>query len=89
METATKTPTVDTETSKETEENILNAHDRCDHSECSARAWFRLPFKTGFLDFCLHHYKEVEAAALPSLKGKVIDESGQLYENKLKGSVNS
>jgi hypothetical protein len=37
---------------------ILKATDRCDWSECGARAYVRVIFSKGSLDACAHHWNE-------------------------------
>lgn len=41
-----------------TEDAALTALDRCD--KCSAQAFVRVRMKSGALDFCGHHYVEME-----------------------------
>lgn len=77
------------ETNK-TEEYTLTAAHRCDR--CNAQAYYHVILKEekGELYFCRHDYLKNEDALYPVMDlDKLVNESDRLYENRLKGSVNS
>lgn len=71
-------------TSVEPRVDILTSTDRCEVRGCGAQAYFRGLFepisdeqKTSAIDFCRHHFAEVEQA-VRAVAYHVIDESARL-----------
>lgn len=74
MDTETLEPqTEELEQLHEPTRPTLNARDRCDSCGIASRAYVRIIFPTGFLDFCGHHYNRYEADLI-ALAKEVIDE---------------
>lgn len=69
------------------EQPTLNSTHRCDR--CDAQAWVHVFMPSGNdLLFCNHHYRKNETA-LKKEADSIVDETGFLVVNRLKGSVNS
>lgn len=60
-----------------TEERVLTSHDRCDHQDCNAQAYFLTIFDIGELNWCHHHFREREIR-LRELSYHVVDQSDTL-----------
>lgn len=59
----------------------LNSSHRCDR--CSHAAYYEVSLRAGNqLLFCMHHYRENEAALRPPVVVEVRDESKQLFPEK-------
>lgn len=56
MTTAVPVQPIDQDTDTEVTEREITANDRCDHSDCTAQAYYRCHFMEGELLFCRHHF---------------------------------